>query len=281
MIDNTSRYSYFKDNEAKVWRSRFEWHGEYGESSYPNCNIVDFLKENEVDFNEVIKAECSKMTELFSKINTLALKYVDWAFAKNKDFADLYQATDPALEGVRSSIKNHFIGSIGEFFFCFMLNDRKEFLLPYKIGDSIKTAFNFSNVSPRLETENDFGVDLVGDLEYMDKKNPCAIQVKFWNPASSRTKNVDVKEPMFTNEMASGVYTDAILNDYIDNSSDKSVVVCWTMKEKNISKWLIRNALLSSKMVFLDMTTLHNKIDSKSPEFWSNAKKKLNKIKTY
>lgn len=31
MIDNTSRYKYFKENEAKIWRSRFEWRGEEGE----------------------------------------------------------------------------------------------------------------------------------------------------------------------------------------------------------------------------------------------------------
>lgn len=137
----------------------------------------------------------------------------------------MYSKSDLRLESLKSSIKNHFVGSLGEFFFCFMLNDRKEFLLPYNIGDNTKTAFNFSNVTPRLENEDDFGVDLVGDIEYIDKKNPCAIQVKFWNPVSKKLTSDGLTRPMFTNEMASGVYTDAVLNGYIDNDSKKSVIV--------------------------------------------------------
>ena len=38
-------------------------------------------------------------------------------------------------------------------------------------GDREKTMVNFSNVSPRLDNEDDFGVDLVGDIEYIDQHN--------------------------------------------------------------------------------------------------------------
>lgn len=193
----------------------------------------------------------------------------------------MYLKSDLRLESLKSSIKNHFVGSLGEFFFCFMLNDRKEFLLPYNIGDNTKTAFNFSNVTPRLENEDDFGVDLVGDIEYIDKKNPCAIQVKFWNPVSKKLTSDGLTRLMFTNEMASGVYTDAVLNGYIDNDSKKSVIVCWTLNKNRVSKWLKRNVMLSSKMSFLDLPVLKNKVDKKSPEFWAQVKNKFNEIKTY
>lgn len=280
MIDNKARYKYFKDNEAKIWKSRFAWHGEHGDGSYPNINVVSFLKEHDIDFNAAFKAGCFKVSSMFNVLDKMANEYVAWSFMKNKNFIDLYPEDDTRLEGLRTSLRNHFIGCIGEFFFCFLLNDRKEFLVPYNIGDREKTMVNFSNVSPRLDNEDDFGVDLVGDIEYIDQHNTCAIQVKFWRPVR---KNPDstAKERMFTNDMASGVYTDGVLNGFIDNDSKKSLVVCWTLKEENLSRWLLRNTKLSSKMMFIDMSTLHTKIDGKSPEFWSQLKENLNTIKSY
>lgn len=39
--------------------------------------------------------------------------------------------------------------------------------------------------------------------------------------------------------------------------------------------------MLSSKMSFLDLPVLKNKVDKKSPEFWAQVKNKFNEIKTY
>ena len=63
MIDNTARYKYFRDNEAKVWKSRFAWHGEHGDGSYPNINVVSFFKEHDIDFNAAFNAECWRALE--------------------------------------------------------------------------------------------------------------------------------------------------------------------------------------------------------------------------
>lgn len=279
-MDNKSRYiEYLKDKE-NIWLNRFIWHGVNGLGCYRTCNIAKFLTSENIDFNTIIKEEKYKVATLWKDIEKLAKRYVDWC---GKTTPAIYN-TIFTREAIDKSLEYHFIGSIGEFFFCFLLNSMKSFDLSYNTGEYIKTEFNFSNVTPRFKNEDDFGVDLVGDVEYKNKTNSCVFQVKFWNPSIQTPINHSIgggNAPMFTNEMASGVYTDGILSGFINPESDKSVFVCWTMKDKNVSMWLKRNAKLNLKMSYIDMDVLHMKIDNKVPMFWKSLADELNSIKSY
>lgn len=275
-MDNKTRYSEYLKNKASIWSSRFIWHGVNGLAHYRTCNIINFLAGENIDFNNIINPEKYKVTTLWKDVEKLAKRYVAWC---GKTTPAIYN-TIFSKEETCQSLENHFIGSMGEFFFCFLLNSMKSFDLSYDAGEYAKTEFNFSNVTPRLENEDDFGVDLVGDVEYKNKTNSCALQVKFWNPGLSNSKYKE-NIPMFTNEMASGVFTDAVLNGFINPDSFKSIFVCWTMKDKNVSMWLKRNARLNMRMSYIDMDVLHTKIDNKVLMFWKSLADELNSIKSY
>ena len=102
-----------------------------------------------------------------------------------------------------------------------------------------------------------------------NKSYECALQVKFWNPFN--------KDFEMTYDILSRVFTDAILNDFIDKNENGNIFVCWLNDDKNISKAL-RHSPIWDYIIFIGKKELNDNINGKFPEFWNIFIEKLNNI---
>ena len=273
-MDNKERYSEYIKNKAQIWKSRFIWRGVSGLDLICSCDIDKFIKDENIDFSQIITPSKYKVSALWRDLDKLSSQYIEYC---HKNTPSLYK-TYYTQEETDQSLRNHLIGNLGEYFFCFLLNSMKSFDLAYNPGDSAKTEFNFSNVTPRFPDEDDFGVDLVGDVQYKNQSNRCVFQVKFWNPGFANAK---VLRPgmVFDYSLAAKTYADA--ETYVSRDSMKYIFVSWTPKDKNICPWLRRNTIVYPKMSFIGMDTLHTKLDNKVPVFWQELAEELNAIKNF
>lgn len=121
-------------------------------------------------------------------------------------------------------MKLFFIGCIGEYFFFKLFENHNTLLINNKL-------YTFSYVCPRLNGETDYGVDLTGNVSSNTNESwDCVFQVKFWNPYNGNFQ--------MTYDILSRVYTDAIINDFIDKNNNETIFVCWLNDDNQVSKAL-------------------------------------------
>ncbi len=253
---NTNRYNQYISNKNNIWNERFTFMGLNGNTPHYKTTIVEFEKETNTLSNIPVLTSVHK---LYNEIKKTANIYKIWCKTKD-NYSDI----------VLDNIENFFIGALGEYFFTYYLNDVKCVLIKDK-NTNIYNRFDFYDVCPRLIGEEDFGVDLTGIVSYKNKSYDCAFQVKFWNPYINN---------MFTNEIASGVFTDAVTQHFINIDDTNNIFVCWLGDTKNVSLYLQKNKSLYKYIQFIDMNVLNNTINNQMPIFWNNFKIMLNNIKT-
>lgn len=244
---NKERYNQFISNPS--WFERFTWTGLFNNERRPDLNVINFLKEvkpfENININDVNK--------FWSLLNKTGEEYSKWC--KNIDVV----LSDEKLY----ALKLFFIGCIGEYFFVTLFEKHNTLYINKKL-------YTFNYVCPRLCGESDYGVDLTGIVSpYSDKSIECALQVKFWNPYNN--------DAQMTYDILSRVYTDAIVNDFINKEETENVFVCWLNDDKQVSKAL-KNSPIWKNIVFIDKKVLNNNINEKIPAFWDMLFEKLNNI---
>ena len=248
ITDIKERNKFFNDNEFDTWASRFVWRGLYGTEFYTSISIFKFFANNKglLDmFKNIIDVD-----SLFKVTKKLAKKYVDWV----KGLIPI--DSDEKI----NDIHNFFIGSVGEFFFTYLLDDVKCLLSKSKTESGKYSENYFDYVAPRLPKEKDFGVDLTCIVNY----KPCVVQVKFWNPYSPK---------ILTNEIAQGCFADGVLNGFI--TPNDNVVICWLGDDRKISQHLRENKILYDKIIFIDNETLTLSVKNKKLSFWEKTFEKF------
>lgn len=243
---NFERYQSFKSSEN--WSSRMIWTGLYNNERRADLNVLKFLK----DLSPFKDASPNDVNGFWKLVKKISNEYRNWCLNK-----------DEALEEAElEALSYHFIGCIGEYFFYKLFEKHNTLFIDNKL-------YSFNYVCPRLEGEKDYGVDLTGVVS--DNCSPenkeCALQVKFWNPYS--------KDFQMTYDCLSRVYTDAVLNGFIDHEQDKNIFVCWLNDDSQVSKAL-RTSPLFDKVVFIGKKALDININKKHPEFWKQFTEDLN-----
>ena len=80
-----------------------------------------------------------------------------------------------------------------------------------------------------------------------------------------------------TYDILSRVFTDAILNDFINKNENGNIFVCWLNDDKNVSKAL-RQSPIWDYIIFIGKKELNDNINGKFPEFWNILIENLNNI---
>lgn len=240
------RYKIFKENETKTWESKFVWGGLYGNAPKPSIGIAKFNAKTHLlsEFNGIISTSA-----FYKKAQSIASKYIKWVKGEDDIYTDMEYA----------DMYNFFIGSMGEFFFTYVLDDVKCFYLSNG-GSAIRYDFNY--VAPLLIGEKDFGIDLTG---VVNDKN-CVIQVKYWNPYS---------DAMLTTDILQKAYAEGVLNEHIIPNEKENVVICWLGDDSKISSHLRDNTKLKDHIIFIDRKALAKNVDNRNTTFWSNLEKRL------
>ena len=244
---NKERYNQFSTNPS--WFERFTWNGIFNNSSRPDLNVLKFIK-NENPF-KVIKT--NNVNNFWKIINKIGEKYSNWC-----------ASIDMGLnEEEKNALKLFFIGCIGEYFFFKLFENHNTLLINNKL-------YTFSYVCPRLNGETDYGVDLTGNVSSNTNESwDCVFQVKFWNPYNGNFQ--------MTYDILSRVYTDAIINDFIDKNNNETIFVCWLNDDNQVSKAL-RNSPIWHKITFIGKKELNNNINNQVPEFWNMFIEDLNNL---
>lgn len=246
-----NRYNTYIVNKENTWLDRFTWNGLYNDLPQNAVSIVNFEQETQA-FKKL--AELTDARTFYKEVSKLAMAYVQWCITKDK-----YDAME------QQDLRNFFMGAVGEFFFMVLLQEVRCILIKNLITRKIE-RFDFSYVCPRLEGEIDYGVDLTGKISNGSTYRNCAIQVKFWNP--------DTDTPI-TNKIASGVFADAVCNNFIDIRESNNIVVCWLGDTRKVSRFLKENRKLYKHIVFIDMEALDNSVNKSNPFFWKTLREKL------
>lgn len=250
-MTNKERYIQYTSNELESTNHAI-WRGIDGESAIQRVSILKFFAETH-PFESI---DVKNTSSFYNKMCAIADSYVEWALKT------LQKEHNEILD---RELRNFFIGYIGERFFLFLLQNEKRLYIK-----SEKQIFTFDYVAPRILDEDDFGVDLTGQVTGNDGiTKDCAFQVKFWNPF---VKNNDA---VMSNKLLQGVFADAVCNDIINPSEDKNIFVCWLGDDSKVSKWARRNEKLYKHIVFIDRTVLKDNIDNKMPNFWNSFLKSL------
>ena len=256
-VNMKDRYESYKADSYNIWLERFTWNGLHNDSPQNKVSIVNFEKQTHAFKNMQVM---SNAKSFYKEISKIATKYVEWACTKS-----VYNDME------KQDLRNFFIGAIGEYFFTILLQDVNCMLIPNQITNKVE-RYDFDNVCPRLRKENDYGIDLTGMVSIANTYYSCAIQVKFWNPET---------DTLITNTIASGAFTDALLNNFIDVEQGKNVVVCWLGDTRHVSHYLTDNRKLYKHILFIDKNVLDNSVNDKMPQFWSNLHIKLQNIQVF
>lgn len=234
-------------------KNRFVWKGIDGNGIYTTISIDNFAKEtkklNNIDFN--------KTADLYQKTKAVSEEYYNWCKQKL-----------PYLkENELYNLKLHFIGCIGEFFFLKLFEHKNSLVISEK-----NKIYTFYNIRLRKIDETDFGVDLIGEVSpSTGGTHKCVFQVKFWNPNST--------ESVISNHICQIVHSDAIENDFINNSDDDNIFICWLGNMDQVSQWVVKNKL-SRHIVFIDKDVLRKNID-KDLAFWNKLNTSFNEIENW
>jgi len=256
-MTNIDRYNSFIADSNNIWLDRFTWKGLDGRSPKNKVSIVNFEKQTGsfAALEPVVNAK-----SFFNAISKLAEKYVQWCLTKN-----IYDDEE------QSSLRNFFVGAVGEYFFAYLINNVKCMLIKNHKTDKLE-RFDFDNVCPRLDGEPDYGIDMTGMVSYGQKYYQCAMQVKFWNPES---------DTPITNKIASSAFADAVLNEFIDLADKKNIIVCWLGDTRKVSMYLKENTKLYEHIGFIDMYVLDTSVNEHMPNFWNNLYEELKNISVF
>ena len=244
---NKDRFNCFKQNES--WFERFTWNGLYNNSSRPDLNILKYLHQ-ENPFTGIIT---NNINNFWKIVNKLGDAYSKWCSKIDSGLND----------EEKDALRLFFIGCIGEFFFYKLFEKQNTLFINGKL-------FHFNYVCPRLSGEKDYGVDLTGNVSTNGAESwDCALQVKFWNPYNGNFE--------MTYDILSRVYTDAIINNFINKDDDTNIFVCWLNDDNQVSKAL-RNSPIWNKITFIGKKVLNDNINNQIPEFWNMFIEDINKL---
>lgn len=246
---NKDRFIKFQSSVENTWIKRMTWNGLYNNESWSTINVTKFLKE----VKPFEGTTFSNINDFWKFINNIKIDYVKWC-------QDIEGLDDKEIE----ALQKFFIGCIGEYFFVTLFKEQNTLFINNKL-------YRFDYVCPRLDDEKDYGVDLTGVVSNSteNKSYKCALQVKFWNPFN--------KDFEMTYDILSRVFTDAILNDFIDKNENGNIFVCWLNDDKNVSKAL-RQSPIWDHIIFIGKKELNDNINGKFPEFWNILIENLNNI---
>ena len=244
---NKDRYNQFISNPS--WFERFTWNGLYNNSYRPDLNVLKYLRQ-EKPFNGLIS---NNVNDFWKIVNKIGESYSKWCSTIDLGLND----------EEKNVLKLFFIGCIGEFFFYKLFEKQNTLFINGKL-------YHFNYVCPRLSGEKDYGVDLTGNVSTNGVESwDCALQVKFWNPFN--------KDFQMTYDILSRVFTDAILNDFINKNENGNIFVCRLNDDKNVSKAL-RQSPIWDHIIFIGKKELNDNINGKFPEFWNIPIENLNNI---
>lgn len=240
------RYITFKNAERETWYNRFTWRGIYGDNNAAHAiNIFRFFKNTHKE--ETLRG-IRNVSDFYKKTTSLANTYVEWCKEKESHSAEEY-----------ADLWNFFVGSIGEFFFTYLFDQVKSVIC---VNDRKAIVYNFNFVSPLLNGEKDWGIDLTGKISDKHGDRNCVIQVKFWNPFANKTLQMDVMQKAFA---------EGVLNNYISPSEDKNVVICWLGDEEDsVSHFLRVNEPLENHVVLIGKKALNATINDRDGVFWDS-----------
>jgi hypothetical protein len=226
------------------WKARFVWHGMDGNEYWGSISVTDFIAEmtdNSIALE--LFSPARDFEDLFDKTEKGATMYVQWC-AKYETLNALQQ----------DSLRNFFMGAIGELFFTFFFAERKRIYV-----ESQSRIFDFHDIVPRPVTASDYGVDMTGKVTVDNTVYNCVFQSKFWSHKAGM--------PMLpmTYEIAAKAYCDGVLSCGLDPVADRSIFICWTGSMDRVSVWLKKSPVYP-KLVFIDRDVVNQ--NTSDPVFW-------------
>ena len=244
---NKDRYNKFCENPS--WFKRFIWTGEFNNSQRPDLNVMTFLKDKKPFYGVVV----NNINDFWKITKKICKQYAEWC--KSIDV----MLSDKELE----LLEEFFKGCIGEYFFVLLFRHQNTLYINNKL-------YHFYNICPRLEDEDDYGVDLTGTVSTnTDEQWDCVFQVKFWNPYNGNYQ--------MTYDILSRVCTDAVWNNMIDKNHLENVFICWLNDDSQVSKAL-RKSPIWNNLIFIGKKVLNDNINNQIPEFWNIIINELNNI---
>ena len=143
-------------------------------------------------------------------------------------------------------IENFCKGAIGEYVWFWFLKLNKKLRLS---NNGHQTEYLFDNICLRKEDDIDVGVDCIGEVEIDGKgMHNCIFQFKFYDPNSSNE---------ITLKLCQGVHDDGCNREFISHSHNEvNTFICWLGTDKNVSRWLERDNVLSNCVKFIDINTI-------------------------
>ena len=226
------------------WNARFVWHGIDGNEYWGSISVTNFIAEmTENNIALELFSPARDFEDLLGKVVKDAEAYVQWC-TKYETFNTLQQ----------DSLRNFFMGAIGELFFTFFLTERKRIYI-----ESQARIFDFHDVVPRSVTANDYGVDMTGKVTIDNTIQDCVFQSKFWSHKAG------MPMPPMTYEIAAKAYCDGMLSCGMDPAADSNIFICWTGSMDRVSVWLKKSPLYP-KLVFIDKDVVDQ--NTADPLFW-------------
>ena len=225
----------YKENFKSIWKNRFLWKGLNGNETFGTINILRFLET--VEFSE-----WKDIDSFYKWVIDSAAKYQVWCSGRKQ------------LSVKESdSLRNHFIGALGEFFFVNALSFGRKFAIN-------KTLYSFDDVSLISDVE-DFGIDACCRLSFGNETENAVIQIKFWNPFSKEKVSA---------ELVLKAYSQGDLEDFIEPKIQKKpIIICWLGNEKSVSIYLKQYEKLYKKVLIIDKKELQKNLDNLDNIFWS------------
>ena len=239
-----------------LWRERFIYKENIKSILYskPEISIDNFMKQFNLNVNENIK----NVKDLYKIINYISENYAIWC--KNKGYN--YENTYYFCKGI-----------LGEYVWYLILKLFKTFHIPNNLNKKYENVYRFTNLCLRKDDDFDLGVDLIGEVE-IDGINThnCIFQFKFYSPTSDN---------FITLKLIQGVHDDGITKNFISHNAEEiNTFICWLGTEKQVSKWLSRDTVLSKNVKFIDIDTL-NLSSNQSEQNFKNILNKIKNIKNF
>ena len=220
---------------AFLWSERFALRHNVHSILYPDydVSIIEFMKtENDIDFSAV-----KNIKDVYDIVKDLAVKYAKWCNSFNPTRYP---------ESLMLEIENFCKGAIGEYVWFWFLKLNKKLRLS---TNGHQTEYLFDNICLRKDDDIDEGVDCIGEVEIDGTgMHNCIFQFKFYDPNSSNE---------ITLKLCQGVHDDGCNREFISHSHDEvNTFICWLGTDKNVSRWLERDNVLSNCIKFIDINTI-------------------------
>lgn len=232
------------------WRKRLTWMGLDGISPKHSTSILKFNEETNIF--SYMSPMIEKTIDFFKEVDKLADEYVNWVKSKNKGYTNTEYG----------DMHKFFVGAIGEVFDYFVFENKT-----MKVLDEHNVVKNycFENLSPTLINEFDFGVDFTGYANGV----PSVFQVKFWNPFSKKSK--------ITIDVIQKLYSEGIVNNFVDNKVPNNMFICCLQDEKTIYDMLKKTNYIKN-VVVIGMNAFKLTVDD-DMDFWDLFRDRLSNLK--